>query len=196
VPRKKSVKHSAHEFRDAVDDILAFVATVSRGQSDEHISLLHNYAVILLYREFEAMMLDALVGAVNNDTETIAKATGIDFPKHLTDEVCEFLITGTGYFDFKGRDGLIKTIKSFVPDTHYLLVEVKKPKYKDNIELLCALRNFATHGSDQSKRAVLKALGLERISSSGAWLKKQDRLTRLGESLKDLARDIETAAPY
>src|SRR5690242_526787 len=119
--RKKSIKHSAREFRTAADLITTFLNTVSNGQSDQHITWLHNYAIIRLYREFESLILDALVGAINNDTSTISTKTGVEFPKHLNESVCEFLVTGTGYFDFKGRPGLIHIFKQFLPDAHYLV---------------------------------------------------------------------------
>lgn len=196
MPRKKSVKLSATDFCNHVDGINAFLATVAVGQSDEHISWLYNYAIIKLYKEFEGLILDALVGAVNNDTSTIAATTDVQFPRHLTDEVCEFLITGTGYFDFKGRSGLVRTLKSFVPDTHYLVVTVKKPAYKDALERLVALRNFAAHESSSSKRTALEAIGQERISTSGSWLKRQGRFVEITASLKTLAMEIHNAAPY
>ncbi len=196
MPRKKSVKLSATDFCNRVDNINIFLATLSTGQSEEHVSWLHNYAIIKLYREFEGLMLDALVGAVNNDTSTIAATTDVQFPKHLTDEVCEFLITGTGYFDFKGRSGLIKTLKSFVPDTHYLVTVVKKSAYKSPLEQLTALRNFAAHESSASKRAALEAIGGKKIASSGAWLKKQGRFDSIASQLKALATDIKNAAPF
>jgi hypothetical protein len=35
---------------------------------------------------------------------------------------------GTGYFDFKGRDGLIQLVESFVPDNHHLVAIIKLRK--------------------------------------------------------------------
>ena len=196
MPRKKSVKLSAIDFCNQVDGINAFLVTVAVGQSDEHVSWLHGYAIIKLYKAFEGLILDALVGAVNNDTSTIAATTDVQFPKHLTDEVCEFLITGTGYFDFKGRPGLIRTLKSFVPDIHYLVVIVKKPAYKDALDRLVALRNFAAHESSSAKRAAREAIGQERISTSGSWLKRQGRFCAISASIKALALEIHNSAPY
>jgi hypothetical protein len=106
------------------------------------------------------------------------------------------MITGTGYFDFKGRSGLIKTLKAFIPETHYLLVTVKKPIYKDALEKLSTLRNFAAHESSSSKRAALEATGQTKISTSGAWLKRKGRFGAISASLKDLATEICNAAPY
>jgi len=195
VGRKRSIKRSAQTFKGRVDDILGVVSARIAGASDEHVSWIHDYAVIRLYREFESLVLDALVGAVNNDTSTLSLRTSVQFPKHLTDEVCEYVITGGGYFDFKGRDGLIKTLKRYVPEAHYLVSIVKKSKYKAALEQLSSLRNFAAHDSDQSKRAALTATGQQRIGSAGAWLKRQGRLGTIASRLKELADEIDAAAP-
>jgi hypothetical protein len=196
MPRKKSIRGSASWFKTCAEEIEGFLDTVSPGQTDEHVSWLHNYAVIKLYRIFESLMLDCLIGAINNDTATLSEKSGIAFPKHLTDEVCEYIITGQGYFDFKGRDGLISIVKRYVPDTHYILTVIKDAKHKKALEYLCALRNFAAHESYKSKKAALDAIGGAKIRSSGAWLKRQDRFKWLSRKLKELADDIHTAAPY
>ena len=194
--RKKSIKKAAQTFRNSADKIAAFISTVSAGQTDANATWIHDHAIIMLYREFESLMLDCLVGAINNDSATVSATTGINFPKHMTDEVCEYLITGTGYFDFKGRDGLIKTLKKFVPDTHFVVTIVKQPKYKDAMERLSALRNYAAHESAISKRAAAAAVGTQKMRASGAWLKVQGRITSLISNLKALADDLEAAAPY
>lgn len=194
--RKKSIRGSANWFKSCADEIEGFLDTVCVGQTDEHVSWLHNYAVIKLYRTFESFMLDCLIGAINNDTAALSSKSGISFPKHLTDEVCEYIITGQGYFDFKGRDGLIGIVKRYVPDTHYVLATVKHSKYKEALEHLCALRNFAAHESYKSKKAALDTIGCTKIRSSGTWLKRQDRFKWLSRKLKELADEIYAAAPY
>jgi hypothetical protein len=98
--RKKSIKTAAKTFATEADAILAFLARISPNATDADLSWVHDYAIIRLYREFESLILDALVGAINNDTTTISGTSGVKFPKHLTDEVCEYLVTGGGYFDF------------------------------------------------------------------------------------------------
>jgi cupin superfamily acireductone dioxygenase involved in methionine salvage len=141
-------------------------------------------------------MLEVLVGAVNSDTATLSTRTGIKFPKHLTDEVCEYLIVGDGYFDFKGREGLIKTIRKCVPDTHYLIGIVKADKYKEALERLSALRNYAAHDSMRSKEAARRAAGQAKIMSAGDWLCTQGRLADLIESCRAMAREIKEQAPF
>ena len=196
VPRKKSVKKSARDFLSHADELRQFVDGAAQGLTDQQKSWCYDYAIIRLYREFEQMMLSAIVGAINNDTTTISSTTGVDFPQHLTDEVCEYLVLGGNYFDFKGRDGLIKILKKFVPDNHYLVVIVKKNKYKLTLERLSALRNYAAHESYQSKRAALAAIGQERVGTAGSWLKLQGRYAAISDSLKELASEVANDAPY
>jgi hypothetical protein len=196
MPKKKSIKKSTQDFSGKVDDILKFLDTVAQEQSDEHVTWLYNYAIIRLYKDFESLMLDAIIGAVNNDTSTLAEATGVKFPQHMTDEVCAYLVIGTGYFDFKGRDGLIKLLRSFVPRDHYLIEIIKNDRYREAINQLSGLRNFAAHESRPSKNAALKAIGGNNLSASGAWLKRQDRFKTLAKSLVSLSKKIESRAPY
>ena len=102
--------------------------------SDAHVTWVHDYAIIRLYREFEDMILNCLVAAINSDTQQLAHATGFKFPKHLTDEVCEYIIVKDGYFDLRGRDGLIKTLKMYLAADHYLVTVVKNNAYRGALE--------------------------------------------------------------
>lgn len=195
--KKVSIKKAAKQFAIQVDGILAFTKKAEKLHSDEHVSWCYNYAVIQLYSEFESLVLTTLIGAINNDTSTISASAGIDFPKHLTDEVCGYLIVGTGFFDFRGRDGLIKKLKHFIPEDHYLVEVVKKSKYKNSLEQLSALRNFAAHCySISAKRSALAAVSLERIGSSGTWLKRQGRFESIVAGLANLADEIGAKAPF
>lgn len=195
--RKKSAKKAAENFVSSLEEIEEFVGADNlSGMSDKHVTWAHDYAVIRLYREFENMILNSLIAAINNNTSGISSTTGVDFPKHLTDEVCEYIIVGDGYFDFRSRNGLIKTIKKFVPDNHYLVTIIKKSKYKESLERLSALRNFAAHDSKPSKKRALEAVDQQRMRSSGAWLKIQNRFGKLSGRLKGLAQEIQKNAPY
>jgi hypothetical protein len=111
-------------------------------------------------------------------------------------EVCEYLICGDGYFDFAGRDGLLKTIKKIVQNGHWLPLIVSDAAYTNALKKLSALRNFAAHDSSVSKKRALEAIGQERMSSSGAWLKKQNRFATICNSLKAMAQQIDAAAPH
>lgn len=198
--RKREIKKAAQRFIIEVDLLLAYTSTVSVGQTAAHKSLIFDGAIIQVYRLFEGLILETLVGAINQDMATFSSKTGVTFPKHLSDEVCEYLVTGGGYFDFT-RGGLVGTLKKHVPNDHYLVTIAKKDHYKRALHVLSALRNHAAHQSDQSKKAVLEATKKKRIGSSGAYLKSPDqgkpktRFEWLCTKLKALAAEIESAAP-
>ena len=195
--KKKSARKAAAAFGRKVSDIEDFLKSSGAGLlSDAHLTWVHDYAIIKLYSEFENLVLHCLVAAINNDTSQLSSKTSIQFPKHLTDEVCTYLIVGDGYFDFRGRDGLIKRLKEFLPTGHYLLTIVEKTAYKDTIEQIVALRNFAAHGSKVAKARALKAVDATRLSSSGAWLKTHGRFGLIAQSLRRFADEIADSAPY
>lgn len=178
-------------------EIEIFIAKTRKSNpSDEHLSWAYDYAIIRLYRSFEVLMLNCLVAAINNDTKQLSAKTGRDFPKHLSDEVCEYLIVGNGFFNFKGRDGLIGDLKTFLKDDHFLIEIVKSASFKIALERLSALRNFAAHNSKPSKKSAMKAVGVQRMKSAGAWLKEQDRFERIVENLLTLSKKISDRARY
>jgi len=196
MPRKKSVKLAAQTFIAATDNIYGFFNNTRNVVEEAHHHWCTDYAVIRLYAEFEILMLRAIVGAINRDTTALAESTGFKCPKHLSQDVCTYLVIGSGYFDFKGREGLLGILKRFVSPTHYLYRSTKNIKYKTALEQLIALRNFAAHRSERAKKAAIKTTAAKRIGSAGAWLRIQDRFEHVCISLKKLAREIEHNAPY
>jgi len=195
--RKKSAAKAAQRFADGVRGTLDFVSVVEVRQSKGYVSRIYDSAVIALYRDFEELVLGVLVAAINNNvTQTISTTLGVKFPKHMKHEVCSYLVTGPSFFDFKGRSGLIKRVKQYVPKDHYLVEVLTHTSFKQTIERLCALRNFAAHGSPQSKKAALEATGQTRMRSAGTWLKGGTRFPDLVSKLEDLAKQLEDRAPF
>lgn len=196
MPKKLSIKKATTDFDAELAAISLFTSSMGSKGSAADEARVHDYAIIAVYRSFESLMLECLVGALNRDPSHFRARTGVAVPKHMNRSTCQFLITGDGYFDFKGRDGLIKEIKRVVPDTHFLHVTVKDAKYRTSLERLSALRNFAAHGSAQSKRAALGATGMTKMSSAGAYLRVGTRFSSMTDRLVDLSSEIRVAAPF
>ncbi len=195
--RKKSIRKVTQEFVNNVDDIITFTEyKVWKDLTDQDRNWCYDLAIIRLHREFENLILDCLIAFINTDPAAFSKLKGLNFPDHMNVAVCEYLTCGDGYFDFAGRDDLIKRIRKIIPKEHWLDKKVRDSKYRTAIDRMCALRNFAAHDSNVSKKRALKAIGLQRMSSSGAWLKRQGRFGEICQSLKQLAEEIEDAAPH
>lgn len=103
MPRKKSVRGAARAFSERVHALDGFYdAVLSSGLTDQQITWAVEAGLIKLSAQFEHLVLDGLVGAINNDTSLLTATTGVAFPRHLTDEVCEFLVVGRGYSISRG----------------------------------------------------------------------------------------------
>jgi hypothetical protein len=196
MPRKKSIQGAAVRFVQLVDTLETYYEGVLVSDlSAKAVTWACEAAVIKLHVYFEHLILDTLVGAINNDTSTLSGSTGIDFPRHLTDEVCEYIVTGGRYFDFRGRDGLIKLLRQYVPENHYVVDIVKRQKYRVTLERLVALRNLAAHESSVGKKIAKEAVD-PNLGSAGVWLKRDNQFLHLTERLKEFAEELREAAPY
>lgn len=197
MPRKKSIRNASIRFIRETDAILAFASRVTQtGVAAEDLAWCYDLAIIRLNRQFEYLILQVLVGALNNDSSTLSNTTGVQFPKHMSHNVCRFLVVGRRYFDFRGREGLIMKLKEFLPDRHFLLQIVADESYRTSLEKLFALRNLAAHASPQAEKAARKALRQTKLRAPGRWLMIQGRFENIASDLADMAEKIGRRAPY
>jgi len=211
--RKKSGKRAATTFLGTTQRLRDYVEEVDGSQlTDQATTWAYEAALMKTSVAFERLMLDCLIAALNSDTEPFSTATGITFPKHLTEKVCEFLITGGRYFDFRGKDGLVDHTKKVTGTSHYLHTAVTHPKYHHTLELLISLRNYAAHESPQSRKKAKREIAAYHLSkkkptdaelakanapgSAGSWIKRQERFDDLLNNLDSLAKEIHAGAPY
>ena len=69
--RKKSGRRASAVFKKRVEDIDAFLDQENLSSfSDAHVTWVHDHAIIRLHREFEDMILNCLVAAINSDTQS------------------------------------------------------------------------------------------------------------------------------
>jgi len=197
--KKKSARKSVEQFRMEADEIRNFVRDMLelRPQlSAQYQNWIYEQAVIRLYRAFENLILSCLIAAINNDTRQLSDVTDVHFPKHLNDKVCRYIIVGDGHFNFRGGSDLVGKLKKFLPKDHYLVEEIAEQTCKQALERLSALRNYAAHDSETSKKRALKAVDQKKINQAGAWLKSQGRLEEIMDKLDKLANRIDDRAPY
>lgn len=175
---------------DEIQSYLTKIQTAMRSD-DKIISWSYDYAIIRLYRVFEDFVFHITVGLVNHDTSKISENFNVNFPKHIQDDVCEFIVTGGKYFDFHGYDGLLKTINCYIGKPNQLANIIKSNDYAKYIQQLCSLRNYAAHASTQSKNVVKKVIATQRIPSAGSWLKKGNRYEAISEKIKSIITEAK-----
>ena len=195
--RKKSGKNSAHKALKRLAETEQFIAEVNAaGLSKDAISRAHGMAIIETAITLERLVLECLIVAINNDVSVIRTETKVNFPAHLQDDVVEFIVVGNGYFDFRGgRAGIIKEVKRYLPDNHWVAQSAKRLDAVC-IDQLVALRNWAAHESPQSAKKAKVAIGHQRARSAGSWAKVNGRILELTGAVRAFAEDVQASAPY
>ncbi|WP_294855788.1 hypothetical protein [uncultured Oscillibacter sp.] len=193
--RKVSIQSVAKGFSDDVEAVKEYLSFCNKSFSEKelYLSNSYEYAIVALYKAFEKFMYKTIVGCINHDNTTVTDTYGVNFGKHTNDDMCEFIITKGGYFDFKDRDGLIKVLKQNIGETYGIVNIVKREDYIDALKRLCALRNYAAHTSQQAKEKAAQAYGLKRIATAGSHLKSQKRFDEIAGSLLKLSDEIKKA---
>ncbi|MBU0692168.1 hypothetical protein KKH18_10215 [bacterium] len=197
MPKKLSIKKSAEKFCNRSDELLEFI-TAFQPSKNPHVYMLYDLAIIKLCASFENFVERVIVGGINNDTSVFANATGIKLPKHLSDEVCFYLVEGGRYFDFRDFGDLVGKMRNqYLGKEHFSVKALEsKTSFKITINRLFALRNLAAHESDQSRRCAQKALGKSYKPMPGVWIAGPKRFDSLVAELKEIAETIAKNAPY
>ena len=185
---------------DVCDSFIAELASIDRYISkckevfgDEKLYLSYSYenAIIMTYKAFEQYALRTMIACLNHSHAHFEEEYSIKLGKHINDDVCEFLITNGGFFDFKGRSGLTQKLNKVIGKDNPTAKVFKKDEHKPLIDKLCAIRNYAAHNSTQSKKSAMNVYDLHRISSAGSCLKQQNRFKEIIDGLIALANDVK-----
>lgn len=185
-------------FTGDLDRISGYVDRCNIVFKEEDLYLTYSYenAILMVYKSFEIFIERLLISCLNHDHSCFEEKYGIALGKHINDDVCEFLITKGGFFDFSGYDGLIKTLGEILGSRHRLIALIKGNDYKSYIEQLCLSRNYAAHNSKHSKERARKAFGLKQIGSAGSCLKQQNRFVTIVNKLKELSDEVKRKDIY
>ena len=188
-----NIQNVCDNFIDNITEINKYIDRCNSvfSNEDKYLSFCYENAIIMLYKAFEKFILRTTISCLNHDYSHYERKYGIKLGKHVNDDVCEFLITKGGYFDFKGRSGLNKLLNETIGSEHNIAKTIKQTKYRETIERLCSLRNYAAHNSIQAKKAAMDAYNLKRIRSPGSCLKRQNRFPTMITELTKLANDVK-----
>lgn len=187
-----------NKFISEIEKTEKYIRRCTEVFSDDDLYLSYSYenAILMIYKSFEEFIIRIMVSCLNHDHSAFEEKHGIALGRHINDDVCEFLITKGGYFDFRGYSGLLDMLKGTIGNDHTFVSTIKKERYKTCINKMCAARNYAAHNSKQSKNAVKKVFNAQSISSAGSFLKSARRMADIIESLKALADEVKAIDLY
>ena len=182
-----------NSFIKEIDEISAYVKKCDAvfNEDKQCLSFSYENAIIMTYRYFENFILRIMISCLNHDHSHFEESYGIKLGRHINDDVCEFLITKGGYFDFKGNGDLKKMLNKTIGQKHPIAKVFGNGIYSKTIQKLYVLRNYAAHNSPQAKKAVLNEFNLKRAKSAGSILKQQGLFQSIISELEQLASDIK-----
>jgi hypothetical protein len=123
--------------------------------------------------EWEVLTRDDIIVSLNRDNSVYANTLNYNLPKHLSKDVCEAIIVGHKYFDFKDVDEL----KSF--GKKHLSRKLNPFQYISNncgkkIDEFISIRNYIAHLSSRAERVyinkVLKPRNINKCIRPGEFL--------------------------
>ena len=194
---KKSYRKVIHTFLKELDDQESFVQRAAdAGLSGRPLTLVYEMSLIKLVSAVELLVLDSMVTAINRDPAAVGRRAGVRIPSHLTDDMCEYLIIRNGYFSFGNRSDLLKRVRDVLPADHWLVQALQESIQKESFDRMMALRHYAAHGSQYSRKKAKEQVGAKRLSTAGAWYASERRHAALVRSLRHLGRELEAAAPF
>jgi len=155
--RKTSLRLTFDEFDDTLTFYAGFVSRIVAAQrvirfKYEKQELLEAF-VLRLVTLWDVFAEDLLAACLNRDTSRYAQSRGLKLRKHLSADECQAMLTGLAYLDFKrvGEvQGVAKQVLVLNPFNAIPKATAKK------IDELMIMRNYLSHYSGKSKRALEK----------------------------------------
>lgn len=116
--------------------------------------------------QWDILSEDLIIDCVNRDTSQYAGYLGEKLPKHIPSALCEVMLTGLRYFDFKGVSDLKGTAKKvLVPSWNPF--QAIPPAAGKRIDQFFVVRNYLAHYSRVSERSYAemcrRAFGARRF---------------------------------
>ena len=164
------------------------------GTREDKIEIVES-SIIRICALWEAFVEGELIDCLNLDSTKLSEDLKLDLPKHLSRSLCEAILIGRGYLDFKSVGDIKGFASKILPDDVNPFRLIKTPTAK-KIDELCVMRNYLSHYSSKAKRALRqmykKSYRLERFREPGDFLLSRGggRLIPYIEALLDASQQM------
>ncbi len=156
----KSDLRKNHEFFDAaiaryrtfMDKITNAQRVISTAQEKRDIA---ESVMLRLCAHWEYFVDEHLVDCVNCDHSLLADFVGTSIPSNPSKSLCQALIFGDGYRDFRSFGDLKGFTKRILPDSSNPFLEIKR-SHAEKIDEIYKIRNYLSHYSGKAARSLRK----------------------------------------
>jgi hypothetical protein len=161
-------------------------------------------SVLRLSALWEMLVHRDLVSCVNRDSSALAKSLGLRLPKHLSRDLCEGVLFGTRYLDFRSVRELQQFAKRHLTTRANLFTHIP-PGASQHIDSFFIIRNLVSHYSSFAERSYVRMLkteyGFERSRAPGDFLMAREnkpgrprRIFRFIDAFRSASHSMRSAA--
>jgi hypothetical protein len=175
--RKGSTDVSLDNFDMWMAEYIRFLSKVLAarrvvGEPREKRELIEAF-VLRIAAVWEILVETLLIDCLNKDSSALAKYTGIPLDKHMKRPVCEAIVSGLHYFDFRNVGSLTHRSKQILARRHNPFLAIPKDA-AHRIDEFFIFRNYLSHYSSAARRSVMhvyqRSYGRKRFMEPGAFL--------------------------
>ena len=168
--RKADLAKNHNEFEEDMEWYLGFLERMLDQvvEEEDFIEILESL-VIRLCAIWEAFVEGEMIDCLNIDCSRYKEELQLKLPEHPTKDVCEAILIGPGYLDFKNVDDMKGFAKRVLPKdvNPFKLI---RPATAKQVNELFTMRNYLSHYSGKSRRLLhrmyQKSWGLKEVPST------------------------------
>jgi len=161
---------SIERYRQFMEKIVNTQRVVSETQEKRDLA---ESVILRLSANWERFVDEHLVDCVNCDHSMLSEYFGTNIPANPGKDLCEALIFGAGYKDFRSVADLIRFSKKVLPETKNPFLLISKT-HRKRIDEVYKIRNYLSHYSAVAQRSLRKMYkteyGMDRFLEPGQFL--------------------------
>jgi len=200
--RKADLRKNHHEFDGILGWYAEFLTRVLRAKRVVRAQDKREIAESVLLRlcaYWESFVEKELVDCANIDCAQLAKYTGVQLPKHLSIAMCEAILMGGRYLNWRSVGELKSLARKVLPDHVDPFAKITAATER-KIDEVYVIRNYLSHHSKASRRALMQMYtkyGLKRFKEPGAFLlaKSNRRLVEYGTAFENASAEMAQIIP-
>ena len=137
-------------YRQFMDKIINAQRVVSTAQEKRDLA---ESVMLRLCANWESFIDEHLVDCVNCDHSQLGEYLGVSIPPNPTKDLCQALVFGDGYKDFRSFGELKGYTKKLLPDDSNPFLAVSAAHTK-KIDEVYRIRNYLSHYSSKARRSL------------------------------------------
>lgn len=156
--RKADLTKNHEKLDDTIDRYRSFMERMINAkrviQSDQEKQDLAESVLLRLCANWDSFVDEHIVDCVNVAPSKLEDFLGVPVPDHPDKNLCTALIFGDSYRNFASFGELKRFTKKLLPDESNPFLKVKSTQIIKRIDEVYTIRNYLSHYSARSKRAL------------------------------------------